>query len=250
SIYEKGKGKFNEIKESKNFKSISEKFAGTKEKALEKISSVKESLKGGVSNFKENMKSIAEGIKEFGDTKVLFGATNLIPSGLGLTTMVPGYLGAKLFEKVDGKKLGESFKGLSEGLTGMGTAKVLKGAGALAVVGVASLALIPAVPLLTTLGITGPLIRKGLALLGKGIGSLGAAASNPQFLTGILALGALGVVMIPLAYALSLLSPLVESFGKAINSAFSGIADVIRSVGESVDWAISYIDIPLVIERY
>ena len=234
SIYEKGKGKFNEIKESNNFKSISEKFAGAKEKALEKISSVKESLKGGVSNFKENMKSIAEGIREFGDTKVLFGAANLVPSGLGLTTMVPGYLGAKLFEKVDGKKLGESFKGLSDGLTGMGTAKVLKGAASLAVVGAASLALIPAVPLLAALGATAPMIKSGLMGLGRGLSAFGKAAANPYTWLGIAALGALGVAMIPLAYALSLLSPIVESFGKAIKSAFSGIADVIRSVGESV----------------
>jgi hypothetical protein len=40
--------------------------------------------------------------------------------------------------------------------------------------------------------------------------------------------------MIPLAYALSLLTPLVEAFGKAIKNAFEGMGELIKSAAEGI----------------
>jgi hypothetical protein len=80
------------------------------------------------------------------------------------------------------------------------------------------------------LGFVGPLGQEGLTALASGLTSFGTAAMNPMFWLGLAALAAFNVALIPLAFALSLLSPLVESFGKAIKSAFEGVAAVVDSV--------------------
>jgi hypothetical protein len=126
----------------------------------------------------EGLKSLAEGLKEMGSAKVLFGAFNLIPTALGLVLMLP------------------------------------------------------ALPILALLGIIGPAAKVGLTALGQGLKSFGNAVSKalPQIGIGLLVLAGFGVALIPLAYALSLLSPLIESFGTVIRSVFSGISEVVTAV--------------------
>jgi hypothetical protein len=74
----------------------------------------------------------------------------------------------------------------------------------------------------------------GFKTLGKGLSAFGKAAANPYTWLGVLLLGALNVVMIPLAYAISLLSPAIEAFGKAIKYAFEGAGSMLKAVGESI----------------
>lgn len=189
---------------------------------------------GKLESFKEKMKNIAEGIKEFSGTKVLAGALNLIPASVGLVAMIPGSFGAKMLQSIDGERLKTALNGLAEGVSSLGKAKVLAGAGAMLLVGVASLGLIPAIPMFAILGAIAPLVEGGLKALGRGLTALGEAAANPYTWLGVLLLAAINVALIPLAYALSLLAPLVEAFGKALKYAFEGLGSVIKSAAEGI----------------
>jgi hypothetical protein len=148
--------------------------------------------------------------------------------------MIPGSFGARMLAAIDGEKLQKSLEGLGRGVATLGSAKVLAGAAALVAVGVGSIGLIPAIPILSVLGMVGPLVEKGLKSLGKGLSVFGKAAANPYTWLGVLLLGALNVAMIPLAYALRLLSPVIVAFGTAIKSAFEGAGSLLKAVGESI----------------
>jgi hypothetical protein len=211
--------------------------------AVESAGNADSNVPGKLDSFKDKMRNIAEGVKQFSGAKVLAGALNLIPSSIGLAAMVPGSYGAKMLEKIDGEKLQTSLTGLGKGVESLGKAKVLLGAAAMLAVGVASLGLIPAIPILTMLGVVGPTVEKGFKSLGKGLSFFGKAAANPYTWLGVALLGALNVVMIPLAYAIRLLAPSIEAFGKAIKSAFEGAGSLLKAVGESIGMILKEITI-------
>jgi hypothetical protein len=130
------------------------------------------------------------------------------------------------------KGVGEGLKSLASGLRAMGNTKVLLGALYLLPTALGLVAMLPAIPVLALLGIVGPAAKVGLTALGQGLKSFGNAVSKalPQIGFGLLVLAGFGVALIPLAHALSLLSPLIESFGTVIRSVFSGISEVVTSV--------------------
>ena len=130
------------------------------------------------------------------------------------------------------KGVGEGLKSLAEGLKEMGSAKVLFGALYLLPTALGLVAMLPAIPVLALLGIVGPAAKVGLTALGQGLKSFGNAVSKalPQIGFGLLVLAGLGVALIPLAHALSLLSPVIEAFGNVIRGVFSGVAEVVTSV--------------------
>lgn len=185
---------------------------------------------GLMENAKQGFKNLAEGLKAMSGRDVLFGALNLIPASVGLVAMIPGTAGAYLVSKINGEKLYEGLSGLATGLKAMASAKVLLGALVLIPAAIGLLALVPALPGLAILGFMGPMVQIGLNALGQGMTAFGQAAANPMFWLGLLALAAFNVALIPLAFALSLLAPLVESFGKAVKMAFEGIATVVDSL--------------------
>lgn len=185
---------------------------------------------GVMENVKQGFKNLAEGLKSLSGRDVLFGALNLIPASVGLVAMIPGTAGAYLISKIKGDKLYEGLSGLANGLKAMASTKALLGALVLIPASLGLLALVPALPVLLGLGLMGPMIQAGLSALGQGLGAFGKAAANPYFWLGLLALAAFNVALIPLTFALSLLSPLVESFGKAVKMAFEGIAIVVDSL--------------------
>ena len=211
--------------------------------AVESAAKADSKASGNMESFKEKMKNIAEGVKQFSGVQVLTGALNLIPASIGLAAMIPGSYGAKMLEKLDGERLKTSLAGLADGVSSLGKAKVLLGAAAMLVVGVASLGLIPAIPMLALLGTVGPLVQGGLKALGKGLSMFGKAAANPYTWLGLALLGALNVVMIPLAYAIRLLAPSIEAFGKAIKGAFEGAGSMLKAVGESIGMILKEITI-------
>lgn len=229
-LIDKAKGKIADI----YGKAKGKVFGDDPAKAVESAAKADSKVPGKLDMFKEKMKNIAEGIKEFSGTKVLAGALNLVPSSVGLVSMIPGSLGAKMLAGLDGEKLQKSLEGLGRGVATLGNAKVLAGAAALVAVGVGSIGLIPAIPILSVLGMVGPLVEKGLKSLGKGLSVFGKAAANPYTWLGVLLLGALNVAMIPLAYALRLISPVIVAFGTAIKSAFEGAGSLLKAVGESI----------------
>jgi hypothetical protein len=197
---------------------------------VKKVGEAGNSVKGNFEGVKEALKNLAEGLKSFANKESFLGALNLIPTAIGLTAMIPGFLGAKLVEKMDGKKVAESLGGLAEGLKSMASGKVLLGAGAILLSSIGLLGLLPALPGLAILGAISGLVNSGLTALSSGLSAFGNAAANPMMWLGILAIAGLGAALIPLGYALSTLSPLVTAFGGVIGTVLGGISGVITAV--------------------
>jgi hypothetical protein len=119
---------------------------------------------------------------------------------------------------------------LAAGLKSMGGKGVIQGIGNLALAGPAMLVAVASIPFLLTIAAVGVPAGVGLKGLASGLKALGAAGAGALEGIGILAL--FGVALIPFTYALSLLSPLIESFGKAIKSTFEGIGTLIQSAAD------------------
>jgi hypothetical protein len=162
--------------------------------------------------LKSSLEGLAKGIEAMASGKVAAGAGALILASIGLTAMLPGVLGALAIQSIDGKAVKKALEGLADGLEAMAKGKVLLGAGALAVVSVALVAALPGMLAAAALGAIGPLVEKGLTSFAKGIERLG---TGKVFL-GAAALAALGLALIPAAYALKQFSEVSWSdLGKA-----------------------------------
>lgn len=111
----------------------------------------------------DKLKDLAKGLKEMGNAKVLFGALNLIPTALGLATMVAG-IPSLIAISVFGASAGIGLKALASGLKSIGNAGVgaLKGIAILALFGIAL------IPLTYALSLLAPLVES----IGKAIGSI------------------------------------------------------------------------------
>jgi hypothetical protein len=202
--------------------------------AAGKTAGAADKVKGdNAAGFKDKMKNIAEGIKAFGDGKVILGGLIGLPaSAIGLIAMIPGLLGAKLIEQINGEKFQEAMYGLAYGIEAMGNNKVLKGALGLVAASVGLLLLTPAMPALLLLQLVkGNLIESALTGLGNGLAALGEALSKGQVILGIVVLTG---AMIGLGYALNLAAPGIEAFGKAIKSAFEGIGTIITAAAGGI----------------
>jgi hypothetical protein len=90
-------------------------------------------------------------------------------------------------------------------------------------------AAIPAILALSIPGL-GKLFQANMTGIAKGLSALGKAL--PEIALGAAALTLIGVALIPLTYALSLLTPLVEAFGKVILSVFDGLATLVTAVAD------------------
>ena len=184
--------------------------------------------------FTESMIGLATGLTAMGSLTVTGGSANLLAASLGLIAMIPGVVGAKLIELLNGPKLSQSLIGLAVGLSAMGTVPVLIGAAALIPAALGLTAMIAGVAGGALLGVAGPLIQTGLTSLSVGLTTFGTAAMNPMVWAGIGLLAAFNVALIPLGYTLKLMAPAIESFGKAIKSAFEGLATVITAAATGI----------------
>ena len=179
--------------------------------------------------------SLAAGLKEMGNAKVLFGALNLIPTAAGLALMVigiPSMMALSAFGT--GAGLGLEFIGF--GLQAMGNPQALMGAGVLALAGLAFGIMTVGVVGLAAIALGGEAAGLGLIGLTAGLVSLGTAAMTGVPFAGLALLAGFGIALIPLTYALSLLAPLVEAIGGVIigvvTAIASGIATVIGSISQ------------------
>jgi hypothetical protein len=179
--------------------------------------------------FQKNMYGIAYGIEAFGSTKVTGGAFNLIAASVGLIAMIPGVIGAKLIESINGEKITESLTGLAMGLSSMGSKKAIAGAAALLLAAPGLLLAAPGLLLLQL--VNGKLIEGVLTGLGQGLSALGNALTNPKVMIG---LGVFTLVMMGLGKALGYIAPAIEAFGKAIKSAFEGIGTIITAAANGI----------------
>ena len=121
--------------------------------------------------------------------------------------------------------LGQGLKSLSKGIMGAVTLLLLAPALALMLVGI---------PFLTFMSIPGigALISANFVALAGGLAAFGNPATALFVLIGIGLLAALGIAMIPFAFSLSLLTPLIEAFGNIIIGVFQALPPIITAVAE------------------
>ena len=182
----------------------------------------------------DKLKDLASGLKAMGNAKVLFGALNLIPTGIGFALMSIGLPTLFVLSKLDISTVGTGLKSLAKGLSQFGDAKVLAGAGVLVVAGAAFALMTVGAIGLAAVALLGAPAGVGLSALAVGLSAFGSSA--PVALVGIGLLALFGAALIPLTYSLSLLAPLIESIGKSIGSVVEsigkGIASVVGSIGD------------------
>ena len=180
----------------------------------------------------EFFKGLSAGLKEMASMEVVKGALALIPAAIGLTAMIPGTLGAKLMENLNGGKLSEALTGMASGLTEMSSGKVFLGALALVAAGVGFTAMTLGAIGMAAVAFLGVPAAAGLKALSKGLLLFGTAAMNPLTWAGIGLLAALGVALIPLGFAIGLVAPAIAAFGAVIQGALGGVATIITAISD------------------
>ena len=178
---------------------------------------------------KENLTSLADGLTSFGNTKITGGALNLIAASAGFIAFIPGMVGVKLLEYVNGDKVKTGLEGIATGLESMASLKTLAGAGVLALSALGFIAMLPALPAMALLGLVAPIAAGGLAALGPALGAFGAAAlpAIPILLT-------FAALTLSVGAALMMAAPAFEAFGNIIEKAFTGIAGVITAASNGI----------------
>jgi hypothetical protein len=146
----------------------------------------------GKAGIGDKLKDLAKGLKAMGDGKVLFGALNLIPTGLGFLGMIPGLPTLFVLSKMDVSGVGKGLGELAKGLKKMGDGKVLFGALSLSLAGLAFAVMTVGAIGMAAVAFLG--IPTGLALtaLGKGFKSFGDNALKGVLVFGLLA-GVIGL---------------------------------------------------------
>jgi hypothetical protein len=147
--------------------------------------------------LKESLSGLASGISEMGSGKVLLGSLALIPASIGLIAMIPGVLGAKLIEQINGEKFQKSMEGVANGIKPFADGKVLLGSLSMVIASAGLIALIPGALGAAIIGAVGPLAKKGLIALASGIKAFG----NTSVMKGALGIALLGASLIPAAFA-------------------------------------------------
>ena len=169
------------------------------------------------------LKSIADAVKKFGDNKVLKGAAAI--ALLGASVGLAG-VGLKQFNEVDFTSLIKGTLALG-GLAalaqtlGKGSTAMMKGAAAVAILGASVVPLAFGLNLMKDVGIgTIGVLAAGLITLGISAAAMGSFL--PLILMGAVAIGALGVAILPFAVAAKLLGGAMES----ISAGLKTIADL------------------------
>ena len=178
------------------------------------------------------LKSLADGLREMGDAKVLAGVGVVALAGPAFVIALPSIPFLLFMGKVKLKALEENFGGLGRGLAQMSQAAL--GALTMMLVGPALAIGLLAIPFLAFMSIpaTGPIIQANFTALAAGLAAFGNPGTAVFVLIGIGLMAALGAAMIPFAYALSLLSPLVEAFGNIIVGVMSAVPPIIQAIAD------------------
>ena len=134
--------------------------------------------------------------------------------------------------KVELATLGSNFTALSTGLIAMSGTFV--GSAALLLFAVAGALAIPSLIFLGGIALIGELAAVGLTALGTGLLALGTAAATGLPFIAVALIAAIGVAMIPFAYALNLATPAIEAFGNVMVKVFEGLALIIGAVADGI----------------
>jgi len=178
--------------------------------------------------LEENFSGLAAGLNSMSTTfmgSLAMGAFGIaaIPSILSIPFLL--FMG-----KVSLKNLATNFIQLGVGLQIMSS--TFMGSLALAAFGVAALIAIPSLIFLAGIALLGAVGAAGLIALGGGLAALGGVAMSGLPFLAIALIGALGIAMIPFAYALSLVTPLVEAFGNIIIGVFAAVPPIVQAVAD------------------
>ena len=182
----------------------------------------------------DKLKDLAKGLKSMSGGKVLQGALNLIPTGLGFLLLLPGLPGLLILGRAKLSKIGVNLKALGVGLKAMAGGKVAMGALNLTLASVAFALAIASIPFLGFIAVAGAAVGAGLRLLGIGLNAIGKAASTGYAFLGPLLIAALGVAMIPFAYALKLAAPGITAVAEGLvllGGLGAGLIDLAVGVG-------------------
>ena len=179
------------------------------------------------------LKSIADGVKKFGDTKVVKGAASLALLGASVALAA---VGLKQFNDVDFASIvkGTIALGGLAALTkvlGKGSSAMIKGAAAVAILGASIIPMAFGLNLMKDVGIgTIGVLAAGLLVLTAAAVGMGFAL--PFILMGAVAIGALGVALIPLGLGLNLISKSLPEFTESLDgmSQIDGIG-LIKAAG-------------------
>ena len=178
---------------------------------------------------------LAKGIGAFGNAKVFKG---IIAIGLLGIALVPFAFGLKQFTGIDFKQVFIGAEALvafavAAGVMGMFATQMLMGALAIAALGVAL------IPFAFAIGMFAGVSWKDVFI---GLGALAAFAVVaaamglviPLILAGSLAIAALGVALIPFAYAMTLFADAAEPFARGFKIVAEGIGLIIGAVGDTL----------------
>ena len=163
------------------------------------------------------LKTIADGVKKFGDNKVVKGAASLALLG-GAVALAA--VGLKQFNEVDFTSLIKGTLALG-GLVmltkflGKGSTAMIKGAAAVAILGASVVPLAFGLNLMKDVGM-GTLAVLGVALIGLTAAAVGMGLALPFILAGAVAIGALGLALIPFGLGLSIVSTALPSFTESL----------------------------------
>lgn len=163
------------------------------------------------------LKSIADGVKKFGDTKVVKGAASLALLG-GAVALAA--IGLKQFNSVNFASIvkGTIALGGLVGLTkllGKGSSAMIKGAAAVAILGASIVPMAFALNMMKDVGIgTIGVLAAGLIVLTAAAVGMGFAL--PFILMGSVAIAALGVALIPLGLGLKIVSMALPQFTESL----------------------------------
>lgn len=222
--------------------SISDKVSKTAKK--EKGGGIVSSLTDGVSTFMAAAKKWAASFR--GIVKELVGIGSDLVKSLGdmLNSAVKSLVGigdkmvafvSKSLESL-GKGIGSAIEGVLSGIgKGLNTfsPKALVGAAALLVLSSSVWVLSKAIQNMADTSWE-DMAKIGVAIVGLGVAGALLGAASSLIIPGAIALGALGLALIPLAVALNIATPAMGAFGDLIGKVFSGLSEVITTVGASL----------------
>lgn len=154
------------------------------------------------SGIKDFLTNLADGLKKMGGVGVAKGAVNLLIASPGLITIIPGAVLAGLIPKKSGDNIESFLTGLASGLKAMGTGRVTGGAANLVLASVGLVTIIPGAIAAAVLGVVGKPIETGLKYLSKGIAYMG----DTNVFKGALGIAAVGLSIIPFAFAMQMFS--------------------------------------------
>jgi hypothetical protein len=179
------------------------------------IDSILSGIGKGVSSLGKMISSLGKGIGS---------AVDSIFSGIGKAVASMG--------KGIGSAIDSILSGIGKGLNSFGP-KALVGAAAMLVLASSVWVLSEAIQNMAGTSWE-DMAKIGVAIVGLGIAGAALGLASELIIPGAIALGLLGIALIPLAAALNIATPAMGAFGDLIGKAFNGISEVVTSVGTSL----------------